>query len=218
MPDHPSHPAARIALFLLAAVLGLVVVVGPSAQPASACSCMATTDAEAFERATAVFVGQVVDYQPPATAASMSSLDDAVWTFRVSEVFKGEVTRVQQLVSAVSGASCGLEIDRQGEYLVFASDSGDAAIRYRTGLCTGTRSTATGAPELAVAPTPPLAPEGGADPPPAGTGSDRDAGGTSSAGMSGAGWAVAGAALVVAAAVGFRALRSRRLTDRVDRR
>jgi hypothetical protein len=215
MPTTTAGGYARAISWTLAAVLlALAVLVGPGAGPAAACSCMSMTDREAFDMASAVFVGEVIDYQAPPNPTS--SLDEAVWTFGVSEVFKGEVTRIQQLVSAVSGASCGLEIEPQGEYLVFASDSGDPDVRYTSGLCTGTRSMDAGAPDLAVAPTAPLPPAATGDPPTStgtGTGSDADAGGTS-----GAGWAVAGAALVVAGAVGFRTLRSRRLTDPVDRR
>jgi hypothetical protein len=206
---------------LAATLLALAVVIGPGAAPAAACSCMPTTDTEAFDIATAVFVGEVIDYQAPPAAEVMSSTDPAVWTFGVSEVFKGEVTRVQQLVSAVSGASCGLEIEPQGEYLVFASDSGDPDIRYTSGLCTGTRSTSSGPPDLAVASTPPLPPADTADPSAVNTGSGNDSGGASTedgGGTSTTGWAVAGAAVVVAGAVGFRTLRSRRLTDPVDRR
>jgi hypothetical protein len=217
MPRTTGGWIGRVASWALAAaLLAIALLVGPSAGPAAACSCMAVTDAEAFDMATAVFVGEVIDYQPPPPSDTMSSTDEAVWTFGVSEVFKGEVTTVQPVVSAVFGASCGLEIERQGEYLVFASDASNSEFRYNTGLCTGTRSTSAGAPDLAVASTPPLPPAANADPlsPP---GTDTGTSGTS-AGTSLVGWAVGGTAVVAAAAVGLRAFRSRRLADPIDRR
>lgn len=100
-----------------------------------------------------VFVGRLADYAAPPQRAVMSSADPATWTFEVSEVYKGEAARTQEVVSEVSGASCGLEIPHRGEFLVFAElehpmDSptgqyvGDGQLY--AGLCGGTRSTGDG--------------------------------------------------------------------------
>lgn len=152
-----SFGAGVVAVLLGAAVL----LGGPAAGPAHACSCMATTDEEAFARADAVFRGQVTGYQPPAPDGEfLSSTDPAIWTFAVSEVYKGDVAPSQQIISAFSGASCGLEIPHQGEFIVFAGRRGlDGQVsgdQYFANLCGGTRSTAAG--PLAVAQVPPSVP------------------------------------------------------------
>jgi hypothetical protein len=144
---------------LVSALAAMAFLVGPGAAPAHACSCAAATDAEAFERSDAVFVGEVIDYEPPPAGDVVSSTDPATWTFGVSEVFKGEVTAVQQVVSAWSGASCGLEIDRHGEFLVFATREGFGVEvgegQYHAGLCGGTRSTSDGSLTVDVVSSPP---------------------------------------------------------------
>jgi hypothetical protein len=137
----------------------LLLVVGPAADPAFACDCSAPTDANAFEQSDAVFVGQLAGYEPPPARAVMSSTDPATWTFEVSEVYKGEVASIQEVVSEVSGASCGLEIPREGEFLVFAADEGfEMAVgdgQYYAGLCGGTRSTSAGPLAVDAMPSPP---------------------------------------------------------------
>lgn len=132
--------AAVVATVLL--TLGLVPLL--PAPPAWACSCMETSDAEAFERAVAVFTGTVVGYHPPPMTDTWSSTDLAVWVFSVHEVKKGTVNRpTQEVASAVSGASCGLEIpEEQGTYEVYADvpsgpEAPDGALTAT--LCGGTR-------------------------------------------------------------------------------
>jgi hypothetical protein len=166
----------RVAIASVSAVfLSLVgAVVRP--EPAAACSCVAFTDADALGRADAVFVGRVVGYAGPSKSGTWSSTDPALWRFAVSQVYKGDVRAVQDVVSEVSGASCGLEIPKIGEFLVFATVRGSGigpdpgAGQLYAGLCGGTRTTSTGllAPELARAHSPspaaPLAPlAGGGD-------------------------------------------------------
>ena len=128
-------------------LVGFVVAlsgVAFEASPAGACSCAVSGDAEAFGRADAVFTGAVVRYAPPAQPGA--STDPALWTFEVREVFKGKVTRTQAVVSEVSGASCGLEIPKRGEFLVFASARSEgpspepAEGQLYAGLCGGTRA------------------------------------------------------------------------------
>lgn len=147
------------AMFLLGLLGALLVVVGPGAQPASACSCVELSDAAAFEQSDAVFVGEVVGYEAPATGSRISSADPATWTFDVSEVYKGEVTATQEVVSEVFGESCGLEIPREGVFVVFATEQGLAIDvgdgQFYAGLCGGTRSAASGPLDVDVAPSPP---------------------------------------------------------------
>lgn len=126
----PRSQRARVIACTFAAMFTVCTVVGLSALPAIACSCAASTPDEHFERADVVFAGELIRFQGPPQAPVMSSNDPAVWTFEVSEVFKGEATEVQEVVSASSGASCGLELSHEGTFLVYAS-------RDTRGLATG---------------------------------------------------------------------------------
>lgn len=72
-------------------------------------------------------------------------MDPALWTFEVDRVFKGDAATRQVVVSAISGASCGLEVAEGETYVVFAhresrayEPSLDGAELY-AGLCDGTR-------------------------------------------------------------------------------
>jgi hypothetical protein len=140
----PTDHRRRVALaFLAAALLSSLWLLGPAAPPAGACSCAETNDEELFARADAVFVGQVLDYEPPPPAEVMSSGDPATWTLGVTEVYKGEVTAVQEIVSAVESATCGVRLDGADEFLVFAN-LGDGPVpitagQYWASSCSGTR-------------------------------------------------------------------------------
>ena len=77
----------------------------------------------AFDRADAVFIGRVVAREPrrPFPWVFSSSTDPTVWTFEVTRVYKGEVRRRQEVVSPISGASCGLELRGSGPFVVYAN-------------------------------------------------------------------------------------------------
>lgn len=125
----------RLAMTLLLGVLlsaaGIAV-----AGPVAACSCAGIpSPAQAFESADAVFSGRLVSrevHHPdwPLTSSS----DPAVHVFAVDEVFKGAVHAQQGVVSADSGASCGLELSGEGPFVVYATESGGDLT---AGLCDG---------------------------------------------------------------------------------
>jgi hypothetical protein len=89
---------------------------------ACACDCGQPSASEAFERADAVFIGQVVEVKRP-WFTSLGS-DTAVWTFEVSEVYKGEVRRRQEVVSHAHSTACGLDLEGSEPFVVFASTDG----------------------------------------------------------------------------------------------
>ena len=109
-------------LLLLGAVLGALVVLG--ATPAQACSCAGGTTAEFAERADAVFTGRLVSRDVPREL--MTSADPALHVFAVDAVAKGAVSERQEVLSPVSGASCGLEITGDGPVAVFATRTADS--------------------------------------------------------------------------------------------
>ena len=119
---------------------------------AIACSCAQVSDAELFDVVDVIFRGTVIDYEYVEDAdgdGSSSSLDPATFTFAVDEVYKGNATETQRVLSPVAGASCGLEIASQGEFIVFAQSAlwegptlaeGELAAY----LCDGTRPASAG--------------------------------------------------------------------------
>lgn len=120
-------------------MLAAVLLALPAAS-ALACSCVPTTEDEAFARAAAVFTGTLVDYRPPPMSGSYSSMDPATWVFHVHEVHKGVVDQPrQEVASAVSSASCGLEPpDGQATYRVYADGPGEGGT-LTASLCGGTQ-------------------------------------------------------------------------------
>lgn len=127
-----------------ALVGGLTVAVTPALGVtwASACSCVGATDAESADRADAIFAGTLTGRTTP--KQSGSSMDPVTYTFAVSRVYKGEVTTSQPVGSVVSGASCGLELDGTGPFLVFANVGQDADPPLEANLCGGTRPLGSG--------------------------------------------------------------------------
>lgn len=127
----------RAVRLLLAGVLGalpLVVVTGPAA---FACSCVEGDTAQHVDGATVVFTGTATDKEPPPQRPVMSSGDPVTYTFDAERAFKGDVPPSVPVLTAMSGASCGLEGVRLGQrYVVFASQ--DPGGDLWASLCGGT--------------------------------------------------------------------------------
>jgi hypothetical protein len=131
-------------LLLLGALTGALVVVG--APPAQACSCAGGTTAEFTERADAVFTGRLVSRDEPDRPV-ISSADPALHVFAVDAVAKGAVSERQEVLSPLSGASCGLELTGDGPVAVFATRTADSYLsspgpgledgQYYANLCGG---------------------------------------------------------------------------------
>ena len=145
---------------------GLLLV---TAGPAAACSCAIGSEAEGAARADAVFVGTLISQatqidprveraqreftrtsdQRVLVRALRNNTSRTVWTFKVSRVYKGAVGKRQEIVTAVGGSSCGLELRGPGPFLVFAyKPAGDRSRlepgQYGSGLCSGSRPLADG--------------------------------------------------------------------------
>ena len=110
---------------LLAGFLGALAVVALSPAPSYACSCaMAESVSQYADRADVVLVGTVEERAEPGVLSS--SAEPAVLTLSVASVLKGGARATQEVLSPVSGASCGLEDVEVGRsYVVFASHSSD---------------------------------------------------------------------------------------------
>ncbi|GAA5129225.1 hypothetical protein [Haloechinothrix salitolerans] len=125
---------AVLATTALAGLLQLVTTLG--AAPALACTCAPMTDAEFADSADVIFAGTLLDRREPDQGGTVSSTDPVTLTFAVSEVYKGQVGTMTQVRTARSGASCGLEIDGEGPFLVF-TQFGKKGLT--ASLCGGTR-------------------------------------------------------------------------------
>jgi hypothetical protein len=133
----------RVFVLSVVAALSAVTTVVVLATPAHACSCAMASEAEYFRHADVVFTGALIDRREPPWRPVMSSEDPAILTFEVSRVHRGEARRWQMVETAVLGASCGLEIEGSGPFLVFANHAEDGAT-LTASLCDGTRPIADG--------------------------------------------------------------------------
>jgi Tissue inhibitor of metalloproteinase len=128
---------------LVAAIVAAGALLGP-ASPACACSCAPLTQAQAFEKADAVFAATLVR-RDERGGLVRSSTDPVTLTWTVDAVYKGSASKVQQVNTVESGASCGLEAEVGRRYLVHADSTGG---RLEASLCGGTRPLA-GTPAVA---------------------------------------------------------------------
>jgi hypothetical protein len=200
---------------LVGAALTVPVLIGGlmlvTARPAAACSCAVMSEARKAAYADAIFVGTLIDRRiGEPTGAVTSSTHMAVWTFEVSRAYKGTVSKRQEIATAMSGASCGLELSGPGPFLVFARRPNDAVAKswwgdrqldpgqYVSDLCLGSRALSDGR-EPTVGGPPPSSPAPAPSPAPA-----------SSPAPAGFAIGVGALAAVVAAALGLAALRARR--------
>lgn len=136
---------------VVAGVVG--VVVAPSA---GACSCGAADDTEAFDASDAVFSATSMERLDGRDGTDRGSADPVRYVFDVDRVYKGDVHATQSVVTAASGAACGLELTGPGPFLVFAYDPStypdDPAGRNAvdgelvSGQCSGSRRIADGGP------------------------------------------------------------------------
>jgi hypothetical protein len=110
--------AGRIACTVAFVFAAVPVVLAAAATPATACSCLAIDDAEAFSLADAVFTGAAVERHEPRDPVSPTTL-----VFHVDHVYKGDVAALQEVRTPSSSAACGLS-PTDGRLLVFAADPG----------------------------------------------------------------------------------------------
>lgn len=82
--------------------------------PACACSCMPNPNmAERVAKADVVFSGKAISTE--------SKGQTKVITFEVGTTYKGPAETRQEILTAQDSASCGLEIQDKGEYIVFGN-------------------------------------------------------------------------------------------------
>lgn len=107
---------------LLAALVAATGLVLAAPAPAFACSCAGGGATQFVKWADVVVVGEVTGITPPPEREVMSSGDPATYAVAVDRVLAGQAGATVEVLSAVSGASCGLEgIEVGRDYVLFAS-------------------------------------------------------------------------------------------------
>jgi hypothetical protein len=114
--------------FVCAAAAALV----EAPAPAWACSCAVVDPEAALDGADAAFVGTLETRRESNRGPVRSTGDPVTLGFRVEQVLKGDLGERVEVVTAASGASCGIEA-RPGERLtlLLSRDRG----RWQSGLC-----------------------------------------------------------------------------------
>ncbi len=127
-----------------AVVVGIVTAV-LGAGVATACLCVAQTDADYRRQADVVFAGTVMAVTDPNPGPGLASINPITWTtFSVEQTAKG-TTESNQVVS--NGGSCGTAFISGHRYVVYASRV-DGTLR--TSLCSGTRELTPTEPPFAL--------------------------------------------------------------------
>ena len=104
-------------------VLLLASTIAICASPAYSCSCPVHEVVGAFDQASAVFVGRVIQIEPPRTANPNAELKDRLFRikFRVEKSWKGASTTEIEILSA-HGSDCFAypRVSKGERYLVYA--------------------------------------------------------------------------------------------------
>ncbi len=121
---------------VLAVLLLLATMATWSVLPASACSCVQSDAEEKIERSEAAFIGRIVSRVEPVREGEIwSSADLVTYTFEVESVAKGVVTEYVDVLSPISGASCGFgDVAQVGSRMAITMRT-DNDGNYHGGLC-----------------------------------------------------------------------------------
>ena len=125
----------RVGRILGVFVFSAVLLVG-AAPPCLACSCIASTDQEYYQRADVVFSGKATERHDPSQDGPQGSADPIHWTFDVDATQKGKVADPVVVETSRDEASCGMSFVIGRRYQVYATDTGEYL---HTDLCSGTR-------------------------------------------------------------------------------
>jgi len=107
--------AARLLLVLSISVASLVTGTGT----AFGCSCMMPNAQDLFAGADGVFVGTLQHRPSDVNIGVTSSADPIELVFSVVDAYKGEIEDPMLIMTAISGASCGIEMAEGSSALLF---------------------------------------------------------------------------------------------------
>lgn len=133
-----SNVRTRAGLLAAALVANLLLVAGPGASDAQACTCAMVSPERQIKMSDAVFSGEVVSVDPGERATDVSPPPLGRVTFEVKGSWKGALEGTVDVYGHGSEASCGIEFDESKSYLVYARRS-DGGGSLQTGLCDSTK-------------------------------------------------------------------------------
>jgi hypothetical protein len=117
-------PRRRVRFLAVALVVNSLLLGGPRADEAHACTCAETRGVEeTFERSSAVFSGKatkVEEFSPGSPETGDALLGLGPVTFEVQEAWKGASGDSVVVYGQGPGVSCGLDFERGETYLVYA--------------------------------------------------------------------------------------------------
>jgi hypothetical protein len=130
----------RTAFVAVALVANLLLVGGPGASDAHACTCALVSTEKQIRTSDVVFSGEVQSVEPGAQASDVSPLSLGRVTFEVRESWKGAPGEYVEVYGHGPGMSCGIKFDEGTSHLVYAyRSSGDGEDSLQTGLCESTK-------------------------------------------------------------------------------
>lgn len=119
----------------LLALAFLFLTFGASESFACSCAPPSQTTNDDFQKATAVFVGRVLDVQRKENAENITV------KFTVQKYWKGKISNTVKVMTASNSAACGVNFEVGKDYLVYATENNG---KLSTNLCS--RTTLAGAP------------------------------------------------------------------------
>ncbi len=206
-------------LLVAALAVTTLVMLGATASPATACSCVAASTTDHAARADAVFTGQITE-----TRGGGRDLTTSVeYDVEVTEVYKGEVPATTTVSTSSHAASCGMPGLPQGKALLFFASAADGRVSVTScgGTAAADRALVAGVTAALGEPEPPgdepgdeqSGEPGDGDTDPAANGTGESAGSRGSEDDTDDGrpvaWVLAGGLLLLGLAAGFAALRKR---------
>jgi hypothetical protein len=133
-----SNGRSRAGLLAAALVANLLLVGGPGASEAHACTCALVSTERQIKTSDAMFSGEVVSIEPGERAANVSPPSLGRVTFEVEDSWEGGLEGTVDVYGHGPGASCGIKFDEGKSYLVYARRSGGGD-SLQTGLCDSTK-------------------------------------------------------------------------------
>jgi len=150
-----TRPDGMLRRFIAMAFFATFVMLAAPTARVFACSCIEMTPAIALANADVAFVGVVAAINDPGSGPLIGSADPLRYTFALEQTLKGAPKLSLDVLSARSGASCGMEFAAAQRWRIYAY--ADEAGQLQTGLCSGNELLAENAPIPVPTPAPPPA-------------------------------------------------------------
>lgn len=116
-----------------------------SARNVLACSCAEQAPCQAYDAASVVFIGTVIDSRPIKVTQDNYERDRMAVRLSVDSAFRGVTGSEVELTTGLGGGDCGFGFVKARQYLVYAYERGG---KLSTGICSRTRDISRAAEDL----------------------------------------------------------------------